>query len=474
MKRILVVDDEVNMCTVLKMTLEKDGYEVVTASSGEEAISLFEKNHVFDLIISDLKMPGIDGMDLLEYCKKNGKEMPIIFITAFGSIESAVKAMKLGAFDFITKPFNRDVIRHTVRQAFKIDNLENENKLLREKFEQGDFIYRSEKMRRVVEMVKKIANVSTPVLIVGESGTGKGLVARMIHNLGNRRGPIGGLIDSKSRPFIRINCPSIPSTLFESELFGFQKGAFTGATKDFKGKLRIADGGTVFFDEIADLPLNIQPKLLRVLEENSFEPLGSNTVVTINTRFICATNRDIKSLVESGAFREDLYYRINAITLEIPPLRERKEDIIPLAEYFLKKYSLETGKRIKGISREVREAFLNYHWPGNVRELKNIVERAVVLTPGEVIGISDITLDLEGDSSKDSMDMGDGKKKTEENGMGKVFGNGVGSLFEIEKQLLVDALKSCGWNVTRAARKLGITRNTLRYRMEKYGIRQGD
>ncbi len=468
MKRILVVDDEINMCTVLKMTLERDGYEVVTAGSGEEAISLLEKNQIFDLVISDLKMPGIDGMGLLEYCKKNGKEMPIIFITAFGSIESAVKAMKLGAFDFITKPFNRDVIRHTVRQAFKIDNLENENRLLREKFEAGDFIYRSEEMRRVMEMVKKIASVSTPVLIVGESGTGKGLIARMIHNLGNKKGPIGGLIDSKNRPFIRINCPSIPSTLFESELFGFQKGAFTGATKDFKGKLRIADGGTVFFDEIADLPLNIQPKLLRVLEESSFEPLGSNTVVTINTRFICATNRDIKKLVESGGFREDLYYRINAITLEIPPLRERKEDIIPLAEYFLKKYSVETGKRIRGMSRKVKEAFLDYRWPGNVRELKNIIERAVVLSSGDVIEVSDITLDLERISVRKGEDIKSGSRQS----IGSLNSlDGPKSLVEVEKKLLLDALTACSWNVTRAARRLGITRNTLRYRMEKYKIK---
>ena len=447
MKRVLVVDDEANMCIVLKMNLEKDGFSVTTANNGEEAINLLEDNHIFDLIISDLRMPGIGGMEILEYLKKNNKKIPIIFITAYGSIETAVEAMKMGAYDFITKPFNRNVIRHTVRSVFKMDKLENENSFLRGIFNEGELIYKSKSMKDLMDMAKKIAKAPTPVLITGESGTGKGLIARMIHNM-----------DDEKKPFIRINCPSIPPTLFESELFGFQRGAFTGATKDFKGKLRIADGGTVFLDEIADLPLNIQPKLLRLLEDSSFEPLGSNTTITISTRFICATNHNIKKLLEQGAFRQDLYYRINTITINMPPLREKPQDILPLTEYFIKKYSTEMGKKIEDISGEVKEAFLNYNWPGNIRELKNLIERAVVLSSEKIINLSDISLEFDTGQAA----------SVDENGSRQ-----LNRLSAVEKKLLTDTLNTCGWNISKTARKLGITRSTLRYRMTKYKLNSG-
>ncbi len=452
MKRILIVDDEANMCMVLKMTLEKDGYSITTASNGEEAINLI-KREVYDLIISDLKMPGIDGIGILEYLKKTERSIPIIFITAYGSIETAVNAMKMGAFDFITKPFNRDVIRHTVRSIFKIDTLETENRLLKEFLNFRDFIYRSPQMADILETVKKIATVSTPVLLTGESGTGKGIIARMIHTLGG-----------EERPFIRINCPSIPQSLFESELFGFQKGAFTGATRDFKGKLRMADGGTVFFDEIADLPPNIQPKLLRVMEDSTFEPLGSTSTISINTRFISATNRRLDQLVENGSFRKDLYYRLNTITIRIPPLRERRGDIIPLAEYFLKRYSNETGKHIESISEKAKETMLDYNWPGNVRELKNAIERAVVLSSGGEIDVKDLNIQPQNNSATPNYWLGNNKES--------LAGPGRDKLSETERKLLLEALISTNWNISRAAKKLGITRSTIRYRIDKYGLRE--
>lgn len=446
MKRVLVVDDEENMCLVLKMTLEKDGCTVITAHNGEEAIDLLNDNNIFDLIISDLRMPGIGGLGILKYLKQNKKGIPIVFITAYGSIETAVNAMKMGAFDFITKPFNRDVIRHTVRSIFKMEKLKNENILLRQSFNESELIYQSQAIKQIMKMVKKIANVPTPVLITGESGTGKNLIATKIHNL----------IDDE-RPFVRINCPSVPPTLFESELFGFQKGAFTGATRDFKGKLRLADGGTLFLDEIADLPLEIQPKLLRVLEDSSFEPLGSNSTVIITTRFICATNHNLEELVEKGLFRKDLYYRINTITINIPPLRERPDDIIPLAEYFLNKYSRDFGKTVEGISSEVKKIFLKYSWPGNIRELKNLIERAVVLSSKRIISLSDILLNLNNKGTKEIIDTGNAQDK----------------LASMEKKFLIEILNECNWNISKTARKLGITRSTLRYRINKYRLHSG-
>ncbi len=444
MRRILIVDDEQNMCAVLKILLEKQGYSVCTASDGKEAIAMIERGEVVDLVISDLKMPNVDGMGVLSYLKKSKRNIPLVLITAYGTIEAAVEAMKTGAADFITKPFNKDVIRHVIERIFQMENLSEENRHLRGIVQKGKLVFRSEAMRQIMNTVAKIAPVATPVLITGESGSGKGLIAETIHDLGGEA----------DRPFIAINCPTIPETLLESELFGYRRGAFTGADGDFKGKIRLSEGGTLFLDEIADIPLSVQAKLLRVLEEKRFEPLGSNTTIRINNRIICATNHDLKHLVEERRFRKDLYYRINTITIRIPPLCERTGDIIPLAEFFLDHFAGHMRKGISGLSEAVKGALNRYTWPGNVRELRNVVERAVVLSQARQIELSDLPLELQQDGGEPPLPQGN-------------------RLETAERGLLKDALTTHRGNVSAAALALGVSRSTLRYRMKKYGIAGG-
>ncbi len=443
MRRILVVDDEPNMCNALTILLEKHNYSVCTASDGKEAIHRIKQGEVVDLVISDLKMPNVDGMGVLKFLKGNKRDIPLVLITAYGSIEAAVEAMKMGAADFITKPFNKDVICHVIDRIFQIENLSQENRHLKNIIQKEKLVYKSQSMQQTMNTVAKVASVTTPVLITGESGVGKGLIAETIHNLGGEA----------ERPFIAINCPTIPETLLESELFGYRRGAFTGADSDFKGKIRLSEGGTLFLDEIADIPLSVQAKLLRILEEKRFEPLGSNTTIKINNRIICATNRELKQLVDKGRFRKDLYYRINAITIDVPPLYERSEDIIPLAQFFLAHFAREMQKGISGFSETAKQALIRYIWPGNVRELRNVVERAVVLSQSQQIELSDIPLELQQNSS-DPPPQGN-------------------KLESQERRLLKEALDAHKGNVCAAALALGISRSTLRYRMKKYHLVSG-
>ncbi len=444
MRRILVVDDEQNMRNALSILLEKHNYAVCTASDGKEAIATIEGGEIVDLIITDLKMPNIDGIGVLKYLMEKQHRIPLVLITAFGSIEAAVEAMKLGAADFITKPFNKDVICHVIDRIFQLENLNEENKHLKGILQNEKLVYKSRSMQQIMNTVNRIAFAPSPVLITGESGVGKGLIAETIHNLGG----------DASRPFIAINCPTIPETLLESELFGYRRGAFTGADSDFKGKIRLSEGGTLFLDEIADIPLNVQAKLLRILEEKLFEPLGSNTTIRINNRIICATNRDLKQLVKDGRFRKDLYYRINTITIDIPPLCKRAADILPLAEFFMIHFAKQMQKRIKGLSEEVRQALVRYSWPGNVRELRNVMERAVVLSQGSQIEPLDLPQELREGSGVDQP-------------------NQNNKLESVEVSLLKDALDAHEGNVSAAAVALGISRSTLRYRMKKHGLVRG-
>lgn len=440
MRRILVVDDEQNMCAILKILLENHGYSVCTASDGKEAIAMIKQGEVVDLVVSDLKMPNVDGLGVLRYLKESKRDIPLVLITAYGTIEAAVEVMKMGAADFITKPFNKDVIRHVIERIFQMENLSDENRHLKGFIQKEKLVYKSKAMQQIMNTVAKVASVATPVLITGESGVGKELIAETIHNLGGEA----------ARPFIAINCPTIPETLLESELFGYMRGAFTGADADFKGKIRLSEGGTLFLDEIADIPLSVQAKLLRILEEKRFEPLGSTTTIKINNRIICATNRELKQLVDDGRFRKDLYYRINTITIRLPLLCERSEDIIPLAQFFLTRFSRELQKEISGLSEAAKQALIRYSWPGNVRELRNVMERAVVLSQAGQIEPSDLPLELQQDDSEPP-----------------VPGN---KLETLERSLLKDALNTHRGNVSAAAFALGISRSTLRYRMKKYGL----
>jgi DNA-binding NtrC family response regulator len=451
MASILVVDDEKNMCMALKILLEGDGYTVRTAETGMQALKEVQTNERVDLIISDLRMPDVDGIELLHRLQQQGLKIPLILITAYGSIEVAVEAMKKGATDFITKPFNKDVIRHIVRKTLERSIDQKGRPAFQQTAGDGKVVYKSPVMDDIMKTVRKVSRVQTPLLVTGESGVGKEVIARAVHRFG------AASSDTKrSRPYVTISCPAIPETLLASELFGYQKGAFSGASKDYQGKLRMANGGTLLLDEIGDLPLDVQPRLLRFLEQKTFQPLGGNSTVTVEARIICATNRDLGEMVRSGAFREDLYYRINAITIKIPPLRERREDILPLTNHFIDKYNRETGKSVRRASPEVLDAFMAYNWPGNVRELRNIIERAVVLSNDSNLEVEDIPAELfEAEHSAETASLPDTKGAR---------------LQETEMALIQRALERNRWNVTTAARDLGITRNTLRYRMNKYGI----
>ncbi len=436
MKRILIVDDEVNMQKVLGILFRRENYEVVTASNGDEAKKLISGSGAFDLVLSDLKMPGMDGIQLLTYIRDSNLNIPVIMLTAYGSISEAVDAMKLGAVDFITKPFNKDDLKSIVRRVLFGEDKRSDSLPYNE--DEG-VIYSGPAMQKIMEMVRKIAPSNLSILLTGESGTGKGVIAKAIHHY--------AFPGRKQPPFISINCPAIPDALLESELFGYRKGAFTGASRDFPGKVSMADGGTLFLDEIGDLSLSVQAKLLKLLEEGTYEQLGSTTVKQAHIRIVSATNQSLEEMIERKEFREDLYYRINSVVLAIPSLRDRKEDILPLSEYFLKKFSSENGKDIRSISREGKEMLLGYSWPGNVRELRNVIHRAVILTSGN-------TLDISAFPSAGI------------NGAGRTFS-------EVEKSYLAGIIEKNGGNISAAARELGMSRGSLRHRIKKYNLDYG-
>jgi len=447
MKRILIVDDESNMVAALEMLFRGEGYETRAARDGREALQIVGRGERFDVILSDMRMPDMSGTELLRSLHAQSVTTPFILITAYGTIEKAVEAMKLGAVDVVTKPFNKELLLGLIGRICRIESLTEENRILEDALRRDSFIFSSLKMAEVVSVIRRVGPVATPVLITGESGTGKELAARMLHE------GYAGKFDRK--PYVPVNCPAVPENLLESELFGYRKGAFTGAVSDFKGRVGIADGGTLFFDEIGDLPLGLQPKLLRLLENKSYEQLGSVVASSVDIRVLCATNKDLKKLIHDGRFREDLYYRINTITIAMPPLRERAEDIPGLAEAFLERYSRELGKRIEGFDPLALERLSRYSWPGNVRELKNVIERAVVLCAGPTIDLRDLPVEL----------------REEPTAVGA--GNERNKLASMERLLLVEALEKCGWNASEAARKLGITRNTIRYRIQKYDLDGG-
>ena len=444
--RILVVDDEPAQLELVGGFLARHGFDVVLATKGREALARFSREP-FDLILTDQKMPDLSGLELIEAVRAQNPETALIVMTAYGTIETAVAAMKAGASDYLTKPVNLDELLHRIRQVEERRRLLTENRELREALRERHrlegIIGESGRMQEVLSLVKRVAPSEATVLIRGESGTGKELIAKAIHYASPRAGG----------PLVRVNCAALPEGLLESELFGHEKGAFTGAVSARKGRFELADGGSLFLDEIGDLPLHLQVKLLRVLQEREFERVGSSRAMAVNVRVLAATHRDLEALVRAGRFRDDLFYRINVVTIVLPPLRERREDIASLIDHFLKKFAGANHKEIAGLTREARELLLRYDYPGNVRELENIIERAVVLTRDGVIGPDDLPLTLH--------DAGEETPKP---------GSLPAAVEEIERQMIQDALVRAGGVQTRAAELLGISERVLRYKLKKCGL----
>jgi two-component system NtrC family response regulator len=445
---ILLIDDDQSLRRVIEYSLAERGYDVHAAASGEEALQLLGKEPL-DAVITDITMPGMSGMEVLQKVRQADPELPVIMITAYGTIESAVDAMRQGAFDYITKPFNRDELRITLEKALKMRRLERENIRLRaaviDRYRFDGIIGESEKMREVLDLAGRVAASDATVLITGESGTGKELLAKGIHyNSGRANGP-----------FIAVNCAAIPEQLLESELFGHMKGSFTGAVKDREGKFELADGGTLFLDEIGELRIDLQAKILRSLQERSIDRVGGSRPIAVDARVIAATNKDLERAVKEGAFREDLYYRLSVVTLLVPPLRERRQDIPLLVEHFLRKFNKSPDTII---SPEALSAIMAYGWPGNVRELENVMERASVLKRGSTISLADLPEKL----TRKGGAVSDVILNLPDDGL---------SLEGLERDLIIKALEKHQGNQTRAAEYLRITRPTLIYRMEKYGLK---
>jgi DNA-binding NtrC family response regulator len=449
-KTILLADDDVNLRRVLEFQLEEAGYLVSPAQDGAEALEIFANND-FDCVVTDLRMPKLSGLELLEKIKAANAEIPVIVITAFGEVETAVTAMKAGAFDYINKPFNRDEILLTLERALSFSQTKNENRQLRElvdkEFRLDNIIGDSPAMRALLNVVGRVSRSDATVLITGESGTGKELVAKGIHFSGKRR----------DKPFIPINCAAIPETLIEAELFGYKRGSFTGATIDSKGKFETADGGTLFLDEISQMPLPLQPKLLRVLQEQEIVRIGESNPRKIDVRIIAATNQNLEKMVEQGTFREDLYFRLAVVPVSIPPLRTRREDIPLLINHFCRRAKEKHGFESLKMGREVINVLSNYLFPGNVRELENLIERMVVLSDGENLTLSDVPEYI----SKPLQVFGNVKFELPAENI---------SLDEVEREIIRYALDMHNGNQSQTARYLGITRSALIYRMQKSGL----
>ena len=439
MLSVCVIDDDKSQREALKDFLRDIGCSVRTFASGKGCIESIKENNT-DVVITDYRMPGLSGIETLERIKEINPEIQVIIVTAYGTIENAVKAMKLGAWDYITKPIEMDELEVKLERIKEHQTLVKENELLKEKMEllepDTDIIYRSKKMEKIINLIARISRRKSSVLVQGETGTGKELVARTIHNLSDRQ----------DESFVAVNCAAIPENLFESELFGHEKGAFTGADSQRKGRFEIANKGTLFLDEVSEIPLNIQVKLLRALQEKEFQRVGSSETHSTDVRIISATNRDLKEMVEQGNFRADLYYRLNVIPIGIPPLRERREDIPVLVDHFIQKHS-DDEKEVKGISSEALDLLLKYEFPGNIRELENIIERAASLARGNTLTSELLFL------KSDDRNSGSGLQDKVAN---------------YEKSLIKKALDDNDNNQTKAAKDLGISITTLNYKVKKY------
>ena len=457
METILIVDDEKNYLTILSALLEDEGFEVLTAPGGSEALEV-HKSSDLDLILTDMKMPKMDGLELLENIKENDPDLPVIMMTAHGTVDKAVEAMQKGAYTYVLKPFDNERLIIFVKKATSMYQVVKENRRLRDTVESqyrfDNIIGKSKKMRDVFDTIRKVAPSSATVLIEGESGTGKELVARSIHFNSPRR----------EKPFVAVNCSALAENLLESELFGHDKGAFTGAVATKKGRFELADGGTLFLDEIGELSPNLQVKLLRVLQEKVFERVGGVRTISVDIRILAATNKDLQQEMQDGRFREDLYYRLNVVHLVLPPLKARQEDIRLLVNHFIKKYASErrSAAPVTGVDQEVDRLFYDYSWPGNIRELENVIERVMILCPGEIMRVSDLpkgfkdnvynTLHLEGIPADAKL---------------------YDTLATIEKALIERALKMSNNVQSHAAAMLGIGKSGLNQKIKKYNLEVG-
>jgi DNA-binding NtrC family response regulator len=450
---ILVAEDKESMAQMLKDTLESEGYRVIFAKDGAEGVRYLKESRI-DLVLTDLKLPGKDGIEILRTSKEENQLVPVIIMTAFGSVETAVKAMKEGAFDFITKPFDIDHLLMLIRRALETQKVLTENILLKDEFASKlglpRIIGKSGKITEVAQLVQKVALTKTTVLLLGESGTGKELFARAIHNLSQRR----------SYPFVPINCAAIPKNLLESELFGHEKGAFTGADAKKLGKFELADRGTIFLDEVGDMDFSLQSKLLRAIEESEIERIGGVKTIKVDVRIVAASNRDIEKAVEDKSFREDLYYRLNVFPIQIPPLKERKEDIPLLVEYFINKYCLELKTTQKDISKDALNILMSYHWKGNVRELENTIERAIILCDGDIVTPEHIILTQRSVPGSAEQLLSEGTLEDVAKRALKIA----------ETQRIVEALRKTRGNKSKAAEILRVSYKTLLTKIKEYGI----
>jgi two-component system response regulator HydG len=450
--QLLVADDDPGLRESLERTLTREGYRVLVASDGHAALERLQGGGI-DLVLTDLKMPGLSGIELLHAAKAIAPDVDVILLTAFGTIEEAVKAMKEGAYDFLTKPFQRAQLLRIIRQALERRDLIQQNRALQQRLDallqQGTIVGASPAFRRMIALIEQVADSSATVLVQGESGTGKEGAARLIHQRSPRR----------ERPFIAVNCAALPETLLESELFGYEKGAFTGAAGRKEGRFELADGGTLFLDEVADLSLVTQPKILRVLQEGEFERLGGTKTIKVDVRIVTATNQDLAQMVREKRFREDLYYRLKVITINVPPLRERREDIRVLAEHFLRLYGAKNNRVLEGFTDEALRRLEGYSWPGNVRELENVVERGVVLARGALIDVGDLPEEIAG-----ATPLPEG-----------VLSIRIGTpIAEVEQRLLEATLRATKGNKTLTAKLLGIDPRTVSRKLERWDEAEGD
>jgi nitrogen regulation protein NR(I) len=472
-KQVLIVDDEPNLRKILAAQLSRDGYDVMVAEDGEQGLTMLRENHI-DLVVTDLKMPKVDGMTLLREALRESPDLPIVMITAHGTVDTAVEALKLGAFDYLTKPFDKDEVRQVVAKALRTRQLAQEEATT-DPVGLGSptsaagarfgIIGASAGLTDLYAVLERVADSPTTVLITGESGTGKELVARALHEHSTR----------KDKPFIKVNCAAIPKELIESELFGYERGAFTGAVSSKPGRFELANGGTLFLDEVGEIPVEMQVKLLRALQESEFERVGGIKTIHVDVRLVAATNRDLKKLIAANAFREDLFYRLNVVSIRLPALRERDTDIPLLVEHFLAKFNERLKKQVTGVEPEALDILSAYTWPGNIRELENVMERSVLFCDAQKLRVEDLPGELRGATGSIAPPTSDASGGSEMplSGEGGLKEHVKVAMSRLERDLVSRALKQTSGNVTHAARLLKISRKGLQLKMKELGLREG-